>query len=131
LKTLASLDGVTEDIKRRSKREPLSVGQVFCLGLDAVRDRLGEERWSRSEALVRRLMDTAIEQVLAESDTAMRARDLGYVVVFGDNCRETAEAKVTKIAAIVNEALFGDNDLDGVHVAAVVQIGRASCRERV
>ncbi|MCR9255939.1 MAG: hypothetical protein NXI16_07565 [Alphaproteobacteria bacterium] len=118
------IEDVAQDIRSRAQQVPLSVGQIVCIGLEDVRTKLGETRWERTRDLVRKIADQAIGTVLGPKDTVMKARDGGYVIVFGDGNEVMAEAKAARIAQIVNQELFGEEDAQGVTVSGIVHSDR-------
>lgn len=108
----------TLSAKKRSKR--VNLGQVICLGLEGLRKDLGEAHWEKSKHLVGRLIEKAIGSVCDDGDTYTRCRDGSFVIVFETENLSVAEAQAAKIAQIVNQALFGEAETDGLTVHATV-----------
>ncbi|MCR9219317.1 MAG: hypothetical protein NXI21_03735 [Alphaproteobacteria bacterium] len=115
------VDTLLKALSDRPKQEALHLGQVVCLGLDAVRARIGEAQWTSAEALVAQLVEKAIRRVCAPEDAFVRCRDGAFVVVFGTPDRAVAAARSAGIAEIVNRALFGEERFKGVTIHTTVR----------
>ena len=117
---LKSIEDVQARVAGHPAKESLTLGQVVCLGLEDLKERVGHQRWRRTEELVIHLIDTAIQEVLGPEDSFMRARDGSYLIVFGSGNPDIAEAKAARIATLVNRRLFGEDDAEGITVQSVI-----------
>lgn len=117
---LTSIEDVKARVASHPAKDSLTLGQVICFGLDELKERVGHQRWRRTEELVTQLIETAVEETLGSEDSFMRSRDGSYLIVFGSGNPEAAEAKAARIATLVNQRLFGEDDADGLKVQNVV-----------
>lgn len=117
---LNSIEDVEAKVASHPSKDSLTLGQVVCLGLDDLKEKVGDQRWRRTEELVGQLIETAIDEVLGVDDSFMRSRDGSYLIVFGSDNPVAAEAKAARIASLVNRRLFGEEDTDGITVQNVV-----------
>lgn len=116
-----NLDDLLTSLAEAPERKRIAMGEVVCLGLEAVRRRIGEANWAHTENLVAQLVRKAIQRVCAPADTYLRCSDGSFVIVFA-SCNETiAKARSVKIAEIVNQALFGLEHMDGVTIHSAVE----------
>ncbi|MBP5858086.1 hypothetical protein KAJ83_13790 [Marivibrio halodurans] len=116
-----NLDDLLTSLADAPERKRIAMGEVVCLGLEAVRRRIGEANWAHTENLVAQLVRKAIQRVCAPADTYLRCSDGSFVIVFA-SCNETiAKARSVKIAEIVNQALFGMEHMDGVTIHSAVE----------
>jgi hypothetical protein len=119
-KQTASHD-VLSALSNRPRHDPIHLGQVVCLGLDRLRDKLGDAQWRKARSLVLSLVEKMAAQVCDPRDVVLPCRDGSYVIVFATAVGSIAEARATKIAARVNEALFGTDGVEGVTIHSAVE----------
>lgn len=117
---LNTLDDIRTLITESNPEQPLHVGQMMNLGLDALKERLGEARWRKAADFVDRALQAALEEELDPGDRYIRSRDGAYVIVFDSPDSLKATAKAVRVAEIVNRRLFGEDGVDGVEVAGFV-----------
>ncbi len=115
---------LTSKINGRSAQENLNLGQVVCLGLDEIRETLGDDRWKKAENLVTKYLEEALTAFLDKDDSYMKARDGSCVIVFGATCEEIAAQKSVKISEYVNRKMFGEEGLAGLSISGVVSTER-------
>ena len=118
---LESIQDLAGTVLDRSADERLSLGQVMCLGLEELKEKLGEARWSKVQDLIRKTMDEALEKFLDPQDSWMRARDGSYLIVFGGSDPLVAESKAARISEYANTVLFGSEDTSCITVQGVVE----------
>ncbi len=109
--------------KVESLRDPTntSLGQIFCIGTERIREKFGDARWRRSEELVAKLIEKSIEQHCDSKDVFLRCRDASYLILFSDPSMAKAEAASTKIAEFVNDSLFGSEEGEALTIQSVVR----------
>jgi len=103
----SELSGIADAVLKKSATRHLNMGQVICLGMEDLRERLGEKRWASSEILIKKTIDEVVDRVLGDGDSFVRARDGSVVIVFGSDDPAVAEARAARIAEEVREGLFG------------------------
>ncbi len=118
---LKSVDDVLAVIGASSSPESMNLGQILFLGLDKVRERLGEDRWQKAQSLVASVVEKAIAEVCAPGDYFLRCQDDAYLMVFAHADEETARGKAAKVAQRVNASVFGERGFEGVSVHSAVQ----------
>ena len=114
-----SVKDLASTVAGQGRPEDRHVGQVICLGMDELKLKLGEARWAKTQALIRKIMEETLEKVLGQNDSFMRSRDGSYVVVFGDAQADVAEAKAARISELANSLLFGEDEVSGITVQPI------------
>ncbi len=102
--------------------KPVPLGQVFCIGINEIRRRVGDAKWRKLKDRVANLISDAVRKVCRPDDVYLKCPDGSVVIVFADNDAQRCEAVAAKAATIVNKALFGSDDLAGAEVRSLVQI---------
>ena len=115
-----SVKDLASTVAGQGRPEDIHVGQVICLGMDELKVKLGEARWEKTQALIRKIMEETLDKILGQNDSFMRSRDGSYVVVFGDANLDVAEAKAARISELANSLLFGEDEISGITVQPVV-----------
>lgn len=110
---LNSLPGLTD----------VHVGQMVALGLEEIEARVGPERWAKMRDLVGTFVEKAIRQHCSETDTFLKTKDGGYVIVFVALTESAALARAATIAKEVNDSLFGEGGFEGAVLRGVVAEG--------
>tara|TARA_R110000868_G_C10899814_1_gene764233 strand:+ start:527 stop:1828 length:1302 start_codon:yes stop_codon:yes gene_type:complete len=94
-------------------------GQLQFLGLDEVREQLGE-RWEKKKDFIRSLCQRAIKPHIGKSDLYLEYGELGFVILFGELDDETATIKCGLIKAEILRQLKGDDELTNLNVQTSV-----------
>ena len=114
-----SVKDLASTVAGQGRPEDIHVGQVICLGMDELKVKLGEARWEKTQALIRKIMEETLDKILGQNDSFMRSRDGSYVVVFGDAQADVAEAKAARISELANSLLFGEDEVSGITVQPI------------
>jgi len=101
---------------------PVPLGQVFCIGIDDIRKRVGDSKWRRLKDRVTRLIVDAVQRVCRRDDVFLECPDGSVLVVFAGSDQLRSEAAIAKAARMVNEALFGAEDYAGAEIRSFVQM---------
>lgn len=101
---------------------PIPLGQVFCIGVDDIRKRVGEGKWKRLKDRVGKLIVDAVQKVCRRDDVFLECPDGSVLIVFAGSDQLRSQAAVTKAARMVNEALFGSEDYAGAEIRSFVQM---------
>lgn len=101
---------------------PVPLGQVFCIGIDDIRKRVGDSKWKRLKDRVTKLIVDAVQRVCRRDDIFLECPDGSVLVVFAGNDQLRSQAAVAKAARMVNEALFGSEDYAGAEIRSFVQM---------
>jgi len=101
---------------------PVPLGQVFCIGIDDIRKRVGDSKWKRLKDRVTKLIVDAVQRVCRRDDIFLECPDGSVLVVFAGSDQLRSQAAVAKAARMVNEALFGSDDYAGAEIRSFVQM---------
>lgn len=101
---------------------PVPLGQVFCIGIDDIRKRVGDSKWKRLKDRVTKLIVDAVQRVCRRDDVFLECPDGSVLVVFAGSDQLRSQAAVAKAARMVNEALFGSEDYAGAEIRSFVQM---------
>jgi PAS domain-containing protein len=94
-----------------SGRSRVPVAQVHLLGLDEVRNLLGD-RWPELEHSVHRIVERVLKRFLLPHERYCRDGNKGYMLVFAQASSEQAAERAAMIAAAIEAAVLGADDLD-------------------
>lgn len=122
---LQSLEQLCSILSALPKTTQTHVGQMVSLGLDAVEERVGPERWERMRDLVGQFVEKAINNLCGPTDTYLKTKDGGFVIVFSRLSESAALARAAAIAKQVNESLFGSDGFEGAQLRGVVSDGKS------
>lgn len=115
-----SLASIANAVSGRIGNLPFNVGQVICLEVDEIRERLGREKWEKTRDKVTELVVGAAKRFCGPEDSYFRCPDGSVLFVFsgkdGGRAREVSE----KISKRVNKSLFGWEEFEGVKVEGQV-----------
>jgi GGDEF domain-containing protein len=86
---------------------PVVAGKLQLVGLDAVRERLGD-RWPEMAERTFALAERVIQKYLQPGDIVRRSTDDGFLVFFGRLSESEAQFKARAIGDEIREKLIGD-----------------------
>jgi hypothetical protein len=98
---------------------PVSAGHLAFLGLDDIREKLGEGRWERFNSSIHQLVEKIIGDICSPKDVHFKLPDDQYVFIFADSSEDAANIKAATIGTQISQSLFGKDGLDGVKILAV------------
>lgn len=122
---LDSMDKILGAVSSRSGESDFNLGQIVCIGIEDLKERLGEERWNHSQQLVSQLIEKAIQRYCGPKDMYCRCRDSSFLIIFDTAEELVARTAATNVAGFVNRSLFGSSDTRGLSVKSVVHPCRA------
>ncbi len=122
---LDGMDKILGAVSSRSGESDFNLGQIICIGIDELKERLGEERWNHSQVLVSQLIEKAIQRYCGPKDMYCRCRDASFLIIFDTSEELEARTAATNVAGFVNRSLFGSSDTQGLSVKSVVHPCRA------
>lgn len=102
---------------------PVSAGEIAFLGLDDIREKLGEMRWERFNSAIHQLIEKIIIEICGPTDAYFKVSGEQYLLIFSNTTEDIAEVKAATIGTRIEQALFGKDGLEGVKV---VTAGRSS-----
>jgi hypothetical protein len=98
------------DASNQAAESPIvSGGKIHLLGLDNIKQRLGD-KWDRMSELVHRYFEAAIRREMSPGDTFHRSEPLSYLVLFRGATIAETQLKCRAIAKDVCDHLFGEED---------------------
>lgn len=103
--------------------ESLNLGQIVCLGAEDLRERLGEERWTKAQTHIGDVIEKAIGENCHAQDAYFKCRDASFLIVFSTRSADKSELVAAAIANAVNKILMGTEDLRAVTVRGISQSG--------
>lgn len=103
--------------------DSLNLGQIVCLGTEDLRDRLGEERWTKAQAHIGDVIEKSIAEHCNAQDAFFKCRDASFLIVFSTRSADKSELIAAAIANAVNKILMGTEDLRAVTVRGISQSG--------
>lgn len=126
-----TLSTIADAVGGKIKNLPFNVGQVICIGVEDVRERLGERRWEKTRDRLTELIIGAAKRHCGPNDTYFRCPDGSVLIVFSEKDVGRARETAAKIAKRVNNSLFGAEDCDGVTVDCRVDTAGAGAARKV
>lgn len=103
------------------RKQQAAAGEIQFIGLSDVKARL-EARWPELETRVHKVANQTIENSLGENDIFARYDDLTYILVFAELDKDAAAVKCAQIAEAIQRSLFGDDDMQTVHIRSLVGV---------
>lgn len=109
---------------------PFAYGQVVCLGVEEVKERLGPRRWDKVQDQITELIISSVNAYCGKKDMHFRCPDGSVLIIFSDDDFERANAIAARVAKRVNAALFGSDDTKGVRVEAQISEAGGPARKK-
>ncbi|NMM43811.1 hypothetical protein HH303_04940 [Rhodospirillaceae bacterium KN72] len=119
-KRLEYSNEVLETLTSMGALSDLKLGQIICIGVDEVKAALGDGKWAKTEELVSKLIEKTILEKCSPEDRFFKCRDASFLIFFANPDHDRAVAISASVAASVNDALFGQEDMGGLTVRGVV-----------
>lgn len=106
-----------------SHRDPTQAGSIHLLGLESLREKLGN-RWEAASSRIQQLAEKLLDQHLGPTDAWFRHGNGTYVVVFATLGPEQARLICAKVVEELQTLLLGHADTESITVhTAVHEIG--------
>lgn len=110
--------------KKRAKEillnaSKVTAGCVHLIGLNDIREELGD-RWERVKARVHDYTERLLDKVLSPRDLWFHHGEEGYIIVFADRDKLTAQLVCGKIVEDLHQALLGHADTRRITVRTAV-----------
>lgn len=96
-------------------RDPTQAGSIHMLGLDSIRDRMGD-RWTQVVDRVHQLAEKLLTTHLSPQDAWFRHGDETYVVIFAHLGPDRARLVCAKVVEELQRLLLGDVDTASIIV---------------
>ena len=119
---------IDESFKERARQilahgQTVTAGSVHLIGLDEIRNELGDRRGSVNER-VHVYTERMLKKVLSPRDVWFRYGENHYIIVFAQADRKAAQLTCSKVMESLHQALLGHADTRRITVkTAVVDVG--------
>jgi hypothetical protein len=100
------------------KRELIASGKIQLLGLNEVRQRIGQKRWPAMRGIIFEICDDAIKTHSDCGDLFFRHSDESYLLIFATSTLADSERKVALIAEEIRSRLFEEEGIDDIEIVS-------------